>query len=315
MLEDGRRNVTNTHIQWNVPLHTKTHGCDTSVFLGMTPQNLVDTSSSSPLTQPYNLNHCQPTSRTQQQQQYSTIGRCKLALQCLSAPDSWFMVLIRECIATYIYALVVYASLSTAVVDIGFVALARGITIATMCLMLNGATCNPVIAFVSLCVQRKGISSFISQISGQYIADVLAATTIAYGIDLNIGNAVPTSGTGGVGAGFVAEMVGTLALCLPVAIAKYNDTTEYGYTFWCLLVGAIHAALMIALGPVSGGFFDPFLTLGASLLSHFNDDSWIHYAGPVVGASVAVVLAFFVCFRTVKRRQQPCGVECNAMCT
>jgi glycerol uptake facilitator-like aquaporin len=208
-------------------------------------------------------------------------------LKAIFDRNSWFMVAVRECFATYAYALLFYAAIAGTVVDVGYVAITRGIIAAVVCFMFGGAYANPVLSFVALCSRKLRFVSFAAQVVAQFVAVILAAATADYGLGLDMSHAVPTCGAHSHIAGFMAEFIGTLIIGILVACVCEES-------FWrmrSVFVGVTYIPIAIALGPISGAYVDPFLALGASIFSHFSHDAWVYYAGPAVGAAGAIIIA------------------------
>lgn len=96
------------------------------------------------------------------------------------------------------------------------------------------------------------------------------------------------------GSAFIVEAVFTFILVfvvLNVATAKAND----GNSFYGLAIGATVMTGAFAVGPISGGGFNPAVALGLSVNGNFGwSNLWIYILAPFVGAALAAL-----CFRVL----------------
>ncbi|WP_087116917.1 MIP/aquaporin family protein [Corynebacterium urinipleomorphum] len=96
------------------------------------------------------------------------------------------------------------------------------------------------------------------------------------------------------GSAFIVEALFTFILVfvvLNVATAKAND----GNSFYGLAIGATVMTGAFAVGPISGGGFNPAVALGLSVNGNFGwGNLWIYILAPFVGAALAAL-----CFRVL----------------
>ena len=96
------------------------------------------------------------------------------------------------------------------------------------------------------------------------------------------------------GSAFIVEAMFTFILVfvvLNVATAKAND----GNSFYGLAIGATVMTGAFAVGPISGGGFNPAVALGLSVNGNFGwSNLWIYILAPFVGAALAAL-----CFRVL----------------
>lgn len=96
------------------------------------------------------------------------------------------------------------------------------------------------------------------------------------------------------GSAFIVEAVFTFILVfvvLNVATAEAND----GNSFYGLAIGATVMTGAFAVGPISGGGFNPAVALGLSVNGNFGwSNLWIYILAPFVGAALAAL-----CFRVL----------------
>ena len=104
-----------------------------------------------------------------------------------------------------------------------------------------------------------------------------------------MGDKIPAEATTMVNTmhGLVAELLGTFALAyvvLNVATAKGNS----GNSFYGLAIGFTVLSMAYALGPISGGAFNPAVATGISLM-HLAawGDFWVYLVGCFGGGLLA----------------------------
>ncbi|HEY2174431.1 MAG TPA: aquaporin, partial [Mycobacteriales bacterium] len=95
----------------------------------------------------------------------------------------------------------------------------------------------------------------------------------------------------GVLAAFVVELLFTFALCYVVLnVATSKD--QPGNGFFGLAIGFTVAAGAFAVGGISGGAFNPAVTLGAAVSGLFDWSTLWVYLVVQAGAGIAAGLAF-----------------------
>lgn len=91
------------------------------------------------------------------------------------------------------------------------------------------------------------------------------------------------------------EFIATFALAYVVMHVATGKGRE-GNSYFGLAIGATVASLAVAIGPMTGGAFNPALGFGSAIVemlarTDVTKDAWIYLVGPLAGASVAA-LAF-----------------------
>ena len=61
-----------------------------------------------------------------------------------------------------------------------------------------------------------------------------------------------------------------------------------------MFVGGAYIGAILAVGEICTASFDPFHALCPALLTHFNEEAWIYYVGPLVGATTAAVAVWLM---------------------
>ena len=91
------------------------------------------------------------------------------------------------------------------------------------------------------------------------------------------------------GEAFIVEAIFTFFLVfvvLNVATAKAND----GNSYFGLAIGATVMTGAFAVGPISGGGFNPAVALGLSINGNFDvSNLWVYVLAPFVGAALAAL--------------------------
>jgi aquaporin Z len=151
---------------------------------------------------------------------------------------------------------------------------------------ISGGHYNPS---VTLAVTMRGKCSpadVVPYMIGQVVAAAAAGMLVLY---LKNGESI-TPATPAVMPSIIAEFLFTFALCyvvLNTATAKGTaGNSNYGLAIgFTVLVGAY------AVGPVSGGSFNPAVTVGLAVMGILKwADIWIHLVGEVAGAIAAAAV-------------------------
>ncbi len=182
-----------------------------------------------------------------------------------------------------------------------FDALVPGITLATCIATFakySGSHVNPAIT-----VTFTSSGSFKGKFVLPYFASQLMGGILAgFALWAIFQNLVPSAylGSNRIASGVVPveaialEIAGSMLLCIVVlvVVAKVNGAGKQG-----ILVGVTLSVLIFALGPVSGGSFNPIRSLGPALFSGQLDEMYLYLTTPIVGGALAGLL-----FRSFQRR-------------
>ena len=165
---------------------------------------------------------------------------------------------------------------------------------------VSGAHYNPA---VTIAVRLRGAmekSEVLPYIAAQLVGAVLASVTVLVLTGDTFG---PAPGAGaGVGQVLLAEALVTFALALVVLNVATAPSTK-GNSYYGLAIGFTVLTGAYAIGPVSGGAFNPAVGIGPAVVGAVADgDSlaniWLYIVGPVLGGMAAV---------PVYRLQNPTG--------
>ncbi|MFT4158173.1 MAG: aquaporin [Microbacterium sp.] len=192
---------------------------------------------------------------------------------------------LAEAIATFLFVFSIIGAVNS---GNPLTPLAIGLTLAVLVFStghISGAHLNPAVS-VGVFV-RGGLSAadLVAYIVAQLVGGALAALA-----STAIWPAAGEAAAIETGPAFLAEALFTLALVwvvLNVATSKDTD----GNSFYGLAIGATVFAGAVAVGPISGGGFNPAVALGLSISGHFDwANLWLYVVAPVIGAVVAAVL-------------------------
>ncbi|GAB3390910.1 aquaporin [Humibacter soli] len=156
---------------------------------------------------------------------------------------------------------------------------------------VSGAHLNPA---VTLAFSLRGDFPW-RRVPGYILAQLVGATLAAWllrgviGVSASYGSNYPAHGYSSVQA-FLMEALLTLGL-VSVILGTASGAQNLG------VIGALGVGGYIALAglwgsPISGASMNPARTFGPDLVALNFSDYWVYVAGPVLGACVAVVLAF-----------------------
>jgi aquaporin Z len=197
-----------------------------------------------------------------------------------------------EFIGTFFLVFAVVASVLTAS---GFTPLAAGATLMVMIYAgghISGGHYNPAVTMAVLCRRRIGIADAVGYWIAQLAAGVIAAALARAVVNPAQVKTLKLSGHA-VPAAAVAELLITFALCyvvLNVATSKDQRDNQ----FFGLAIGFTVVAGAFAVGGISGGAFNPAVTLGAAVGGLFAWSTLWVYLVVQIGAGVAAGVVFLV---------------------
>jgi aquaporin Z len=200
--------------------------------------------------------------------------------------------LLAEAIGTFFLVLAIGLSVNVE----GLVApLAIGLTLTVMVYAgghVSGAHYNPAVT-VAAWLRGALPANAVAPYWGAQFAGALLACFLTYkftGIPLYVG---PGEGVTMIKA-ITGEVIMTFALAyviLNVATAKATQ----GNSYFGLAIGGTVAAGAYAMGPISGGAFNPAVGIAPAIFSAIvgrpvEPMAWIYVAGPVIGAAAAAFM-------------------------
>src|ERR1700680_2253759 len=156
---------------------------------------------------------------------------------------------------------------------------------------LSGGHYNPAVTLAALVRRRIGLRDALAYWLSQIGAGLIAALLVRTVIDPTQTAATATMTLNGptLLAAFVVELLFTFALCyvvLNVATSKdHPDNSFYG-----LAIGFTVVAGAFAVGSISGGAFNPAVSLGAAMMSMFAWPTlWVYLVAQLLAGIAAGV--------------------------
>jgi aquaporin Z len=157
---------------------------------------------------------------------------------------------------------------------------------------LSGGHYNPAVTLAVLARHRIGLRDAVAYWMVQFGAGVLAAGVVRTVIDPAQLAATATLTLSGrtLLAAFVVELLFSFALSyvvLNVATSKsHPDNSFYG-----LAIGFTVLAGALAVGTISGGAFNPAVTLGAAVMGMFAWPTlWVYLVAQVIAGATAGII-------------------------
>jgi aquaporin Z len=173
--------------------------------------------------------------------------------------------------------------------DNNFAPLAIGFTLIVMIYAgghLSGAHYNPA---VSLGIFIRGKMSLVEMIGYwvvQLMAGVVAAVIAKNLFHFEATPSMPDSTFGAI----IAELLGTFALVYVVLNVATSPKTANNH-YYGLAIGFTVVGMAYALGPVSGGAFNPAVALGLSVFEKIDwSGLWIYVVGAFGGGLLAAMV-------------------------
>jgi aquaporin Z len=148
---------------------------------------------------------------------------------------------------------------------------------------VSGGHYNPAVSTAVLMRGRLSSRDYVPYVCVQILAGIAAAgVVLALGYD-----PLTPVRTAGIGSMVLVEFLFTFAVAFVVLNVSTARATE-GNSFYGLAIGFTLAAGIFAVGPISGGAFNPAVAVGASLMGLFSwSHIWIYVLGNLLGGAVA----------------------------
>jgi MIP family channel proteins len=161
----------------------------------------------------------------------------------------------------------------------------------------SGGHFNPAVTGAFIALRRidpvDGLVYMLAQLSGGVLGALLTkAFLLDEGRASDYGAAQISDLLGGALQGALVEMIGTFVLVLTILSLALNPTAR---KHWApLAIGAALGFLVMVLGPLDGGSFNPARWFGPALVGNEFSDAWAYVAGPIVGGLLAAAFYRFV---------------------
>ena len=197
---------------------------------------------------------------------------------------------LTEFIGTFFLVLII--GLSKNPLAIGF-----GLTILVyMGAHISGAHYNPAVSLAMLLRKEITISDFIKYISSQ----VLGASLAAYVVSIMSSNMIVQPDLQeSVAIILLAELMFTYLLVFVILNVATHPNLE-GNSFYGFAIGLTVMTGAYCVGPLSGGVFNPAVSIGPSLIDLITGNGisqhflWYYLTAPVAGSVLAVIHFNFI---------------------
>jgi MIP family channel proteins len=160
----------------------------------------------------------------------------------------------------------------------------------------SGGHFNPAVTAAFIALRRidpiDGLVYILAQLSGGVLGALLTkAFLLDEGRASDYGTPKVSALLGGPFQGFLVEGIGSFVLVLTVLAVALNPETR---RWAALAIGGALGFLVMVLGPLTGGSFNPARWFGPALVGNHFTDAWLYILGPLVGGVLAAAVYRFV---------------------
>lgn len=156
---------------------------------------------------------------------------------------------------------------------------------------ISGGHYNPAVTLAVLMRGKTTVNDAVIYIVVQLVAGAVAALLVSF---FKAGAAVPVVAHGNMAASLLAEFLFTFALCY-VVLNTATTRANTGNSFYGLAIGFTVLVGAYAVGPVSGGAFNPAVATGITIMGISSwGNIWIYLVANFLGGAAAALV-----FRTV----------------
>ncbi len=156
---------------------------------------------------------------------------------------------------------------------------------------ISGAHYNPAVSIAMLIRSEIGFNDFFKYVGAQVLGSAFAAY-IVYAISSNI--VIQPNLDESVYAILLAELLFTYLLILVILNIACHPKVD-GNSFYGLAYGLTVMVGIYAVGPLSGGVFNPAVSIGPSIIDLITDGGtsqyfvWYYLTAPIIGSVLAVI--------------------------
>ncbi|HEY2923427.1 MAG TPA: MIP/aquaporin family protein [Candidatus Eisenbacteria bacterium] len=157
---------------------------------------------------------------------------------------------------------------------------------------ISGAHFNPAISFGMWVTRRMGLRKMLVYWVAQLMGASLAAGILSWvyqggPVDVHLGT--PTiDPTIGPTMGFAIEAILTFFLVTSVFGTAVDPRAPSGFAG--LAIGLTITVCVLMGGALTGAAVNPARAFGPALASHYWQDQWVYWVGPLAGGGVAALL-------------------------
>lgn len=161
----------------------------------------------------------------------------------------------------------------------------------------SGGHFNPVVTMAFIGLRRidpiDGLVYILAQLSGGVLGALLTkAFLLDEGRAADYGAVQVSNLLGGNFQGMLVEGIGTFVLVLVILSCALNPSARRQWA--PLAIGTTLGFLVMVLGPLTGGSFNPARWFGPALVATEWGDVWPYLVGPILGSALATVVYRFV---------------------
>lgn len=157
---------------------------------------------------------------------------------------------------------------------------------------ISGGHFNPAISFGMWMTRRMGMAKMLLYWVAQIVGASLAAGILGYlyqggPVDVHLGTPTidPTIGSM---TGVLVEAILTFFLVISVFGTAVDTRAPSGFAG--LAIGLTITVDILMGGGLTGAAMNPARAFGPALASHYWQDQWVYWIGPLVGGGVAAIL-------------------------
>ena len=153
---------------------------------------------------------------------------------------------------------------------------------------VSGGHFNPAVS-LGLVAARKFpakevLPYWIAQLAGGFVA-VLAVAIVYSGGAVDALDTAPGAGISDGGA-LLLELIATALFVILICTVATDDRAPWKGVMAPLLIGLFIFTAAVAVGPASGGSFNPARSFDPALFNGNFDDLWIYLVGPLAGGVI-----------------------------
>jgi aquaporin Z len=171
------------------------------------------------------------------------------------------------------------------------VAVAHGLILAIMVTAvghISGGHFNPAVS-LGLAAARKFppkevLPYWLAQLVGGFVA-VIAVALVYTGSAVDALDNAPGVGISNGGA-LLLELIATALFVIVICTVATDDRAPWKGVMAPLLIGLFIFTAAVAIGPASGGSFNPARSVDPAVFNGNFDDLWIYLLGPLVGGVI-----------------------------
>jgi MIP family channel proteins len=157
---------------------------------------------------------------------------------------------------------------------------------------ISGGHFNPAVS-LGLAAARKFpakevLPYWLAQLVGGFLA-VLAVAVVYSGGAVDALDTAPGAGISSGGA-FLLEVIATALFVMVICTVATDDRAPWKGVMAPLLIGLFIFTAAVAIGPASGGSFNPARSFDPALFNGNFGDLWIYLVGPLAGGVIGGAL-------------------------